>query len=60
MFNTKITPVMLNAHLVSSIDRMADKKNTTRAGSRNRYLFKTNDGIKPDTKGNFRLYKYKD
>ena len=60
LFNTEISPVMLNSHLVSSVDRMADKKNPARGGSRNRYLFKTNDGIKPNTKGNFRLYKSKD
>lgn len=60
MFNTEISPAMMNSHLVSSVDRMADKKNPVRGGSRNRYLFKTNDGIKPYTKGNFRLYKSKD
>ncbi|MEX2720360.1 MAG: hypothetical protein Q6362_002940 [Candidatus Wukongarchaeota archaeon] len=60
MFNTKITPIMLRVHLVSSMDRMADKKNPARGGSRNRYMFRTNDGIRPYHKGNFRLYKSKD
>ncbi len=53
LFNTKITPVMINKHLVSSVDRQADKNNLRRGGSRNRYLFK-------ETNGEFRLYKETD
>ena len=53
LFQTKITPVMINIHLVSSADRQADNNNPQRGGSRNRYLFKENNG-------NFRLYKKAD
>lgn len=60
MFETKITPIMLGKHLVSFIDRMADKKNIIRGGSRNRYLFRTSDGANPKSNGNFRLYKNRD
>lgn len=60
MFKTEITPIMLEKHLVSFIDRMADKNNLIRGGSRNRYLFRTSDGKNPNSKGNFRLYKNRD
>ncbi len=53
LFHTEITPVMINKHLVSSVDRQADKNNPQRGGSRNRYLFK-------ETNGKFRLYKETD
>lgn len=54
---TNITPVMIEKHLVSWEDRMADKKIPARGGSRNRYLFRTNDGSNPSANGDFRLYK---
>jgi hypothetical protein len=57
---TVITRVMLEKHLVSWEDRMADKMNPARGGSRNRYLFRTNDGSTPSADGNFRLYKRSD
>ncbi|PHS23815.1 MAG: hypothetical protein COA84_10475 [Robiginitomaculum sp.] len=50
LFQTKITPAMITTHLVSTVDRAADKQNPKRGGSRNRYLFKTQNN-------NFRLYK---
>ncbi len=53
LFQTKITSVMINIHLASSADRQADNNNPQRGGSRNRYLFKENNG-------NFRLYKKAD
>ncbi len=53
LFQTKITPAMINSHLVSSVDRQADKANPQRGGSRNRYLYKENNG-------KFRLYKEAD
>ena len=49
----KIAPVMIEKHLVSSEDRQADKNNPRRGGSRNRYLFRKDDG-------EFRLYKKAD
>ena len=39
-----ITAVMIERHLVSSVDPMADKDQPQRGGSRNRYLFRTSDG----------------
>ena len=57
---TDITPVMLEKHLVSWEDRMADKKFPARGGSRNRYLFRTDNGVTPSASGNFRLYKQVD
>jgi excisionase family DNA binding protein len=54
---TVITPVMLEKHLVSWEDRMADKKIPARGGSRNRYLFRTDNGSTPSANGNYRLYK---
>jgi len=56
-WNTDITPVMINKHLVSWEDRQADKNNPSRGGSRNRYLFRTKDGKTPSANGDFRLYK---
>lgn len=55
-----ITSILINKHLVSWEDRQADKKNPSRGGSRNRYLFRTGNGEKPLANGNFRLYKEKD
>lgn len=60
LFGTKITPVMLEQHLVSWEDRQADKWNPKRGGSRNRYLFRTIDGLSPSGIGDFRLYKKAD
>lgn len=52
LFQKEITPVMIDTHLVSSVDRLADKNDPQRGGSRNRYLYKEN--------GKFRLYKKTD
>ena len=60
IWKTEITDVMLNRHLVSSENRMADRKNPKRGGVRKRYLFRTENGTKPDRKGNFRLFKKQD
>jgi hypothetical protein len=60
LFGVSITPVMIERHLVSSVDRQADKENPKRGGSRNRYLFKTADGSAPAVDGRFRLYKQAD
>ena len=57
LFEIKITPIMISRHLVSWKDRDADKYNPKRGGSRNRYLFKTVDGMNPSTDGDYRLYK---
>lgn len=53
LFQTKITPVMINMHLVNSVDRQADMKEPRRGGSRKRYLVK-------DKNDYFRLYKTSD
>ena len=53
LFETRITPVMITAHLVNSVDRQSDVSNPARGGSRNRYLAKNPDG-------RFRLYKHSD
>lgn len=47
-------------HLISCEPRNTGKNDPTQGGSRNRYLFKTSDGIYPDKKGDFRLYKLSD
>ncbi len=60
LFGTVITPVVVEKHLVSSIDRQADKNQPSRGGSRNRYLFRTHDGSIPSMNGGFRLYKAAD
>lgn len=60
LFGLDITPVMIHKHLVSWEDRMRSVKNPNIGGSRNRYLFKTVDGIHPTSNGNFRLYKISD
>ncbi len=52
LFDKTISPVMIQKHLVNSEDRMADKNNVQRGGSRNRYLVRTNDA--------YRLYKRED
>ncbi len=59
-FDTEITPIMLTHHLVSWIDRQADRTVPARGGSRNRYLFRSEDGLMPSETGNFRLYKAQD
>lgn len=48
---------MVKAHLVSSEDRQGDKNNPNRGGSKNRYLFRTLDGINPSPNGGYCLYK---
>ena len=60
LFGASITPVMVERHLVSSEDRLADKADPRRGGSRNRYLFRTSDGVTPSRTGGFRLYKNAD
>jgi len=60
LFNAKITPVMVEKHLVSWEDRQADTAVKTRGGSRNRYLFRTTDGLLPSKDGDFRLCKQMD
>ncbi len=60
LFGVSITPVVVERHLVSSVDRQADKGQPSRGGSRNRYLYRTHDGITPSLSGNFRLYKTAD
>ena len=57
LFNEKINSAMISSHLVSTIDRQADKKQPSRGGSRNRYLFRTTDGSTPDAAGGYRLFK---
>ena len=52
LFGEPITPVMIERHLVNSIDRMADKDQPQRGGSRNRYLVRSGEG--------YRLYKRTD
>ncbi len=52
LFATTITPVMIQKHLVNSENRMADKDQPQRGGSRNRYLVRTGDA--------YRLYKKAD
>lgn len=53
LFNETITPVMINSHLINSVDRQADQANPRRGGSRNRYLFRV-------AGDRFRLYKTTD
>lgn len=60
LFGQSITPVVIDRHLVSSVDRQADRTIPARGGSRNRYLFRTIDGVSPSNQGNFRLYKTTD
>lgn len=57
LFGESVTPVVIDRHLVSSVDRQADRTIPARGGSRNRYLFRTIDGVSPSNRGNFRLYK---
>jgi hypothetical protein len=57
LWNTHISLVMLEKHLVSFENRQYDKGHPSRGGSRNRYLFRTSDGFAPDDNGSFRLYK---
>ena len=60
LFGAELTAVMIERHLVSSEDRMADKNQPQRGGSRNRYLFRTSTGATPSRDGRFRLYKLSD
>jgi hypothetical protein len=60
LFGDNIMPVMIERHLVSWVDRQADKAQPSRGGSRNRYLFRTIDGTSPSEMGDFRLYKQMD
>lgn len=48
---------MLREHLVSTVRRVQNPQNPNAGGSRNRYLFRSEDGISPSIKGKFRLYK---
>jgi len=57
LFGVRITPVMLKKHLVSWEDRQADRTIPARGGSRNRYLFRTSDGLSPSPDGDLRLCK---
>jgi len=50
----------LEQQLISWKRRYADNQIPTRGGSRNRYLFRTDDGRTPDPNGRFRLYKISD
>lgn len=52
LFGESITPVMIERHLVNSVDRMADKDQPQRGGSRNRYLVRNGE--------EYRLYKRAD
>ena len=60
LFGESVAAVLIDRHLVSSVDRQADRSIPTRGGSRNRYLFRTIDGVSPSDRGNFRLYKAAD
>ena len=60
LWQTTITPIMVEKHLVSHVDRQADTNNPSRGGSRNRYLFRTIDGEHPSDSGQFRLYMKSD
>lgn len=60
LFDEQIHQVMIDKHLVSWEDRMADKSNPSRGGSRNRFLFRNLDGYSPNGAGDFRLYKDQD
>ena len=60
LFGKTITPIMVEKHLVSWEDRQADRLHPARGGSRNRYLFRTIDGVSPFKDGRFRLYKQVD
>lgn len=60
LFGAPLTAVMIERHLVSSEDRMADRDQPQRGGSRNRYLFRTSNGTTPARDGRFRLYKTTD
>ncbi len=52
LFGASITPVLIERHLVNSVDRMADKDQPQRGGSRNRYLVRNGE--------DYRLYKRTD
>lgn len=60
LFGEALTAVMIERHIVSSVDRMADKVQPKRGVSRNRYLFRTATGATPAQDGRFRLYKTAD
>jgi len=60
LFALEITLVMIHKHLVSWENKMHSGQNPAVGGSRNRYLFKTSDGLRPSSSGNFRLYKNQD
>jgi hypothetical protein len=55
--DVRITSVLIDRHLVSFEDRHADRTIPARGGSRNRYLFRTENGHAPSREGRFRLYK---
>jgi hypothetical protein len=58
--DVQITSVLIDRHLVSFEDRHADHAIPARGGSRNRYLFRTENGNAPSRQGRFRLYKAMD
>jgi uncharacterized membrane protein len=60
LFGESVTPVVIDRHLVSTVDRQSDHAIPTRGGSRNRYLLRTVDGVTPSNRGTFRLYKTAD
>lgn len=59
LFGVEISPHLI-FHLISWKARNIDKENPSRGGSRNRYFFKTDDGINPSLNGGYRLYKNTD
>jgi hypothetical protein len=56
IWQSTLTPIMIEKHLVSFEDRQADRMNPSRGGNRKRYLFRTSDGVNPSEGGDFRLY----
>lgn len=61
LFDDKISASLIS-HLVSWKARNLDKENPSRGGSRNRYFFRTDDGMNPSFNGGggYRLYKNTD
>lgn len=59
LFGVSLAP-SLEQQLISWKERYVDKKDPTRGGSPNRYLFRTVDGYTPEPLGRFRLYKLAD
>ncbi len=57
LFQDTITPVMLRQHLVSWEKRQQNPNYPPAGGIRDRYLFRTEDGLIPSGRGDYRLYK---